>query len=1397
MADQTAPSNSPHHQSACAPVSQDVASSHAPVILPRTSFAMRGNLPAQEPEILAFWNSHDLYDTLQTQRRQQPMFVLHDGPPYANGPIHMGHALNKILKDFVVRGQAMRGRNVSWTPGWDCHGLPIETQIEKQLLQNKQNRHSLSVPEFRQQCREFAARWIQVQSQGFQRLGAMADWKNPYTTMDFSFQANIVQAFFTLMGQGYVYRGLRPVLWSAQEQTALAEAEVEYQDITSTALHVGFPITRAVVRAQDVWAASVHNDTIHNHHKPIDTTHEFSATKKPDNLESKDVWPKEQAWQEASQDPVWTQQAQALQTVLDQKIQEHQVHAIIWTTTPWSLPGNRGISVQEQGLYGLYHVQPLARGASDHTVLSPQQNPHAPNPHSTPDNSTNHKHNKSDDNSTAIETLQATPVASWVVVATALWPEVRQQLGLHDSLCVACFPGTQLCDWMAAHPWVNLGYDFPVPFVPSEFVTTQAGTGLVHTAPCHGLEDFIVGTRHKLPCAMPLSAEGVFHDNVPGLAGQSMHNTALIIQLLKDHGVLWHQAPYQHSYPHSWRSKKPLFYRATPQWFIALDGPLGLRDKALTALEDVHFYPESGRARMISTLQRRPDWCLSRQRVWGVPIATFLHRHTDQVLYDPAVNARIVQRIHHEGSDFWFTDDAFSVLHDLPDITCHPLPGQQRPSYDPTQWIKNTDIIDVWFESGVTHQSVLAAPPMPSSSSSDNNIASQKPSADPADEDVGPVPQDLFSSLQADSSTGLYKRAEDCSVGHWTEPCDFLSAGATNKPSAGSSKEIGSLGTCGEPYAQEGSLGVQDTLDRSTSHTEHHSPGRWPADVYLEGSDQHRAWFQSSLTTAIALHGRPPYKTLVTHGFLLDHKGHKMSKSQGNVVDPDAIVRTKGADILRLWVAYEDAQHDVRIGTDILARVEDMYRRLRNTFRYLLGALDGFTVDQWCDPTNMAPLHRWVHHQLVILDQAVATDMAAFDFRKMVDRVHHFCAQDLSAFYFSACKDSLYCDASAARTRQEIRTTMWHTLISLMHWLAPIIPFTTEQVWQCLRRDCAADKKDPQIVTTSLPSATHQPSPTKTIDTATAFNNKENAVLEALWQKTFAIFSSKHTNDSVDQQKAFHTRSTTSVLGADNIAEKKMYVAHQQNDEDTLLPQQNAHHQNISLSFMDTACLPVAPDFSTASLINQSLQKSKSCTMACGTDDNSWCMRDRPPISIHLSTWKQWPENWLDDRACAFINACRNVKTAITAALEKAKQDKVVHDSLTACAHVHVPSALLQDGIDHVGELLAQLAGVSYVTVQPEPSYTGVEGTGQERLGPDGLGHKENGRPYPQPSPGDHHPQNDDCVRSNDDASLFIPTATIALAAGIKCGRCWRILVEVDPNIRLCKRCAHVSGASV
>jgi len=782
------------------------------VFLPKTSFPMRGDLPNREPQILARWEEIGLYRRLREASKGREKFILHDGPPYANGDIHLGTALNKILKDVVNRAQQMLGKDAPFVPGWDCHGLPIEWIVEEKYRANNRSKDSVPIDQFRRECREFAAHWIEVQRRGFKRLGVVGDWDNPYTTMAYAAEAQIVREIGKFLLSGALYKGSKPVLWSVVEQTALAEAEVEYHDHRSTTIWVRFPILRA------------------------------------------------------------------------DRPSLRGAAALIWTTTPWTLPGNRAIAFSAGVDYVVIRVDAMAEGSR----------------------------------AQAGETL---------LVAETLATEVAARGGIDSYSVIDRFSGERLAGTMAAHPLRGRGYDFDVPLLAAGFVEADQGTGLVHIAPGHGADDFELGQANGLSVSDTVSPEGVYLSDVPLFAGRSIYRPdgkpgdadAAVIAAIDAAGALLARGTLVHSYPHSWRSKAPLIFRTTPQWFISLEAN-GLRQKALAAIAETRWIPPQGRNRIEAMVESRPDWCVSRQRAWGVPITVFAHRKTGEPLRDPAVVERVAAAVERDGADIWFSAEPAQFLGN---------------AYDPAEWEKVTDIIEVWFDSGSTHAFVLE----------------QRPELE------------------------------------------------------------------------------------------------WPADLYLEGSDQHRGWFQSSLIEACGTRGRAPYKAVLTHGFFMDEEGRKMSKSLGNVIAPQEIIERSGADILRVWAVGSDYTEDIRIGSEILKHHTDVYRRLRNTLRYLLGALDGYSVAEAVAVEAMPELERWVLHRLAELDQLVRRSVEAFDFHGMFTAVHNFCAVDLSAFYFDIRKDRLYCDAPDDVRRRSVRTVFDHCLECLVRWLAPVICFTAEEAW--------------------------------------------------------------------------------------------------------------------------------------------------------------------------------------------------------------------------------------------------------------------------------------------------------------------------------------------------------------
>ena len=776
------------------------------VFLPKTDFPMRARLPQREPEWLARWRAQDIYRKLREAAYGRPKFVLHDGPPYANGDIPIGHAMNKILKDVIVRAHQMTGYDAPYVPGWDCHGLPIEWKIEEQYRKRGRNKDEVDPVAFRRECREFAAHWIARQKEQFQRLGIFGDWDNPYTTMDFAAEAAIVEELLKFVREGRVYRGLRPVLWSPVEKTALAEAEVEYHDHTSTQIDVAFPVVE-------------------------------------------------------SPDP----------RLADAAI-------VIWTTTPWTIPGNRAIAYGPQIDYVLIEVEETQAGAR----VAPGRR---------------------------------------LMVAETLLEEFAARAGITVYGIVERMTGAALEGVVCAHPWRGKGYDFPVPLLPGEHVTTEQGTGFVHTAPGHGEEDFALGQRFGLEVPATVGPDGRYYDHVPLVAGEHVYKVDdKVCRLLEEAGALLARGELVHSYPHSWRSKAPLIFRTTEQWFISMDKG-GLREVALKGIDQVRWVPPRARNRIRAMVESRPDWVISRQRAWGVPITIFAKPETGEILNDEAVHQRILEAVRQEGADVWFAGDPKRFLTEM----------QRAEGWEPV-----TDILDVWFDSGSTHAFVL-------------------------------------------------EKREDLA---------------------------------------------------------------WPASLYVEGSDQHRGWFQSSLLEACGTRGRPPYEAVLTHGFTQDAEGRKMSKSLGNVVDPLKVVEQYGADILRLWVVSTDYFADQRIGDAILRGQVDAYRKIRNTFRYLLGALAGFDpARERVEPEAMPELERWILHRLSVLDQELRRRITDFDFNPYFQALYHFCVQDLSAFYLDIRKDVLYCDPPTSARRRAARDVMDRVFQRLVVWFAPILVFTSEETW--------------------------------------------------------------------------------------------------------------------------------------------------------------------------------------------------------------------------------------------------------------------------------------------------------------------------------------------------------------
>ncbi len=783
--------------------------------LPKTGFPMKANLAQREPEMLKRWEADDVYGQVRTARAGAERFVLHDGPPYANGEIHIGHAVNKVLKDIIVKARTLDGLDAPYVPGWDCHGLPIELQVEKKQGKPGQK---ISVTQFRHACREYAARQVDGQRMDFKRLGVLGRWDKPYLTMDYRFEADIVRALARIFARGHIHQGSKPVHWCIDCGSALAEAEVEYADKDSLAIDVRF-----AVLDEEALFARCHS--VPNGHG------------------------------------------------------DGPMSVVIWTTTPWTLPANQAVALNPELEYAL--VQTDGQGATEHG-------------------------------------------RERLLVAEGLLRDTMDRWGIEHYRVIAYGRGDAFEGLKLGHPF----YQREVPIILGEHVTLEAGTGAVHTAPGHGLEDYIVGSRYHLAVDNPVGGDGRFLPDTPMFAGESVWDAnEHVVETLKARGALLLGTRFKHSYPHCWRHKTPIIFRATPQWFISMD-QRGLRQAALAEIQKTRWMPDWGESRIDAMVRNRPDWCISRQRTWGVPIALLVHKETGELHpRSTELMEAVAQRIEQKGIDAWFE------LH----------PADLLGEAEGADYQKVQDTLDVWFDSGVTHACVLAR-------------------NDPADGWPG------------------------------------LTA---------------------------------------------------PADLYLEGSDQHRGWFQSSLLTSVAMHGRAPYLQVLTHGFTVDQQGRKMSKSLGNVVKPQDVMKTLGADIIRLWVAATDYRGEMAVSDEILKRTADAYRRIRNTARFLLANLHGFDpTAHLVAPADMLALDRWAVDRALQLQQQISAAYADYQFHQIYHRLHNFCVVDMGGFYLDVIKDRQYTTQANSLPRRSCQTAMYHIIEAMSRWLAPILSFTADEIWQ-------------------------------------------------------------------------------------------------------------------------------------------------------------------------------------------------------------------------------------------------------------------------------------------------------------------------------------------------------------
>lgn len=784
--------------------------------LPVTDFPMKANLANKEPGIIAFWDSIKLYEKLREKRKGKKRFILHDGPPYANGEIHLGHALNKVIKDIIIKSKTLSGFDVPYVPGWDCHGLPIELNVEKK---HGKPGGKITAKAFREYCREYANSQIEKQKKDFIRLGVLGDWANPYLTMSYDFEANIIRALGRILENGYIQQGYKPVHWCCECGSALAEAEVEYEDKQSPAIDVLFEI-------QDKAAFA----------KILD---------------------------------------------IDEKLIKGLAHFVIWTTTPWTLPANQAVAINPALDYDLVEI-PATQNISAGVPLKKEDK-------------------------------------VYVVIASELVEPSLARFGITDYSIVVRCAGEVLEKIQLVHPFHNRS----VPVVLGEHVTLDAGTGAVHTAPAHGMDDYHVGLAYGLPMEHSVGPHGIFHDDAFLVGGLSVSKAnEVIIAELTRRGRLLNMSMIEHSYPHCWRHKTPIIFRATPQWFISMEQH-ALREKALDAIDQVQWIPTWGHTRIYGMVSRRPEWCISRQRSWCVPIPFFTHKATGELHPNTqALIEEVASRVAKSGIEAWY------------ELPCEELLGEDAPFYD-----KSKDGLDVWFDSGVTHFCVL----------------------------------------------------------------------------------------------------------------ENRSELRDPADLYVEGSDQHRGWFQSSLLTSVAMHHRAPYQEILTHGFTVDSQGRKMSKSLGNVVSPQEVFKTLGADVLRLWVAMTDYRGELAYSTEIINRVGESYRRIRNTARFLLANLAGFDPSQdILDNSQMLSLDRWIVGRAYEIQENIISQYDAYTFHTLCHVIQNFCSEELGGFYLDVIKDRQYTTKSDSLARRSAQTAMYHVLQALVRWIAPILSFTAEEIWSHL-----------------------------------------------------------------------------------------------------------------------------------------------------------------------------------------------------------------------------------------------------------------------------------------------------------------------------------------------------------